>query len=110
MNGCRDVRPDTRSLRSAISRGLLAIALGMGGLTVVGSSPAAAATALSVSPTEPIKGETFMVSAQLPTAFARPVSLQRLSGSRWVTVKKGTTSSPTYGCLTGNNVGPCATK
>ncbi|MCW2790523.1 MAG: hypothetical protein JWP56_2826 [Aeromicrobium sp.] len=41
-----------------------------------------------------------MVSAQLPTAFARPVSLQRLSGSRWVTVKKGKTSSSGKATLT----------
>jgi large repetitive protein len=46
-----------------------------------------------VSPSVPVRGEVFTVSGRVATKAARPVTLQRQSGSKWVTVAKSTTSS-----------------
>jgi hypothetical protein len=54
----------------------------------VGVAPAQAAPPVSVktSTSYPVRGKAFVVSGRLRTHVARPVTLQRRSGSKWVTV------------------------
>ncbi|MCE1173870.1 MAG: putative Ig domain-containing protein, partial [Propionibacteriales bacterium] len=74
----------------------LSILLAMGWLT----SPLALSTAQAVTPAKPIaspghpvRGVAFSVTGKLNTKVARPVSLQRKSGSKWVTIATTRTSS-----------------
>jgi hypothetical protein len=65
---------------------------------------AQAATALTVSPAKPIRGEGFMVSGTIGDPVVRPVLLQRKSGSTWTAMKTfqdaSTDASGAFGILT----------
>lgn len=66
-------------------------------LTLLGppGDPAGAVTrpTLAISPTAPIVGETVTVTTRLPHRVTRPVVLQRLSGTQWVTLARATSTS-----------------
>ncbi len=57
------------------------------------SAAQAAPAKPAVSPGHPVRGVAFNVSGKLSTKVARPVELQRKSGSKWVRIANGSTSS-----------------
>lgn len=65
---------------------LAALAVGAGALVPTGAE--AAPPTLAVSDSRPIRGETVTVRADLPGSGQRTITLQRRSGSRWVTVAR----------------------
>jgi hypothetical protein len=78
---------------------LTAAILATTGLVVVGVTTEAAQAAgsknLSISPSSPMKNETFATYGTLTTAIARPVKIQFKSGSHWNTL--GTVTSASNG-------------
>lgn len=68
---------------------VLATAL-TGSLTLaVPAADAAVRPTLSVSPAPPMVGEAVTARTRFATRVARPVRLQRLAGTRWITVTRG---------------------
>lgn len=64
-------------------------------LLATSGEPADAAVrpTLVSTPLAPIVGESVTVTTRLPHRVARPVTLQRLSGTRWLTVSRATSTS-----------------
>lgn len=63
------------------------------GIPFVTAAPSAAATALSATPRTPMIAETTRITGRLTTAVARPIRLQYLNGTRWVTLKNAKSAS-----------------
>lgn len=74
-----------------------------------GIPEAVAAPSIAVAPAKPIKKEKFTVTGTLSTKVARPVVLQRKSGSKWKTVSTGKTSATGTFTLTGSTTGSSVT-
>lgn len=84
------------SVTPAIARLLVPFCLVTASLVATPWTPTAARAAtvsIAVSPAKPMKGESFTVTAALPTAVARPVQLQRKVSSHWRTIARATTSA-----------------
>ncbi|KRA37290.1 MULTISPECIES: PQQ-dependent sugar dehydrogenase [unclassified Nocardioides] len=79
-------------------RGVLGVLLALvttlaGALTLaIPAADAAVRPPLVVSPAPPMIGEYVAARTRLASQVARPVRLQRLSGTRWVTVARGVSS------------------
>lgn len=76
--------------RFVVAAVVLAVALG---LPVVDAAPSHAGITLAVSIPRPIAGERVTLKGKFGTAVQRPVHLQYLKRSRWVTLAKKTTAS-----------------
>lgn len=77
--------------RSRACAALVAVAIG--GLLLVPATETLAAPSLSVSPTDPVIGETLKISGRLTTSIRRPVRLQYWTGAKWTVLERSTTSS-----------------
>lgn len=77
--------------------GTLPLMLIAGGLAtapqITNPTSAAAAPATSLSPANPIKMERFNYYSSVPTAFVRPVVLQKKVGNSWRTIFSGNTAA-----------------
>ncbi|WP_182376017.1 PQQ-dependent sugar dehydrogenase [Nocardioides sp. WS12] len=73
---------------------LLVLATALTGSLTLAVSGAEAATrpTLTASPTPPMVGESVTARTQFATRVVRPVRLQRLSGTRWITVTRGSST------------------
>ncbi|MCX6401228.1 MAG: PQQ-dependent sugar dehydrogenase [Propionibacteriales bacterium] len=60
--------------------------------TPIPAADAVAGPSLTITPSAPMVGEAVTVRTRLASRVARPVRLDRLSGSRWVTVERGRSS------------------
>jgi hypothetical protein len=79
-----------RVLRALVS---LAVVAGVLLAVPLTAPPAQAAPKTTISPTKPIKNELFTVTGSLGGVVARPVVLQRRSGSKWRTIAASTTTT-----------------